>query len=365
MATRLARRKSNARLWCDALEPRVTPAAVPVIDFHDGFSGPHGAEIYAGPPKGHAPGQLVLTGGPHQGAAAWDRIRVDVRAFQTTFIFQQGDADPATYWSKGDGFTFALASDFPPTFGAAGEGLGYQGLANSVAIKFDLVDNAGEGSNSVGVYTGGAAPTAPATSLDGTGIDLHSGHPFRADIAYDGVALTLTLTDTTAPDHTWTGNFAVDIPGALGASTGYVGFTAGTGELFALQTIKTWTYTEATPSPALNRPPAIMTAAKVILETPTSVVLGGGATDDGGADNLTYTWTVISTPGGASPRVEPISSPDYPTAAARHSRPDRRLHLPVHRPRRPGADRDQFRPSRPRSDDQRRGRRPPGGDRSQ
>src|SRR5439155_26267498 len=65
---------------------------------------------------------------------------------------------------------------------------------------FDLVDNAGEGTDSVGVYTGGAAPTTPAVNLAGTGIDLHTGHPFRADLAYDGINLNLTLTDTTAPE---------------------------------------------------------------------------------------------------------------------------------------------------------------------
>jgi hypothetical protein len=116
-----------------------------------------------------------------------------------------------------------------------------------VAIKFDLVDNAGEGSNSVGVFTGGATPSMPGVSLDGTGIDLHSGHPFRANIAYDGADLALTLTDTTIPDRTWTGHFAVDIPNALGASTGFVGFTAGTWDLFTRQTIKSLTYAEDTP----------------------------------------------------------------------------------------------------------------------
>ena len=70
--------------------------------------------------------------------------------------------------------------------GVAGGGLGYQGLTNSVAVKFDLVDNAGEGGHSVGVFTGGADPTMPAVRLDGTPIHLHAQHPIRADLAYDG-----------------------------------------------------------------------------------------------------------------------------------------------------------------------------------
>jgi len=34
----------------------------------------------------------------------------------------------------------------------------------------------------------------------------------------------------------------VDIPAALGATTGYVGFSGGTGGLTAIQEILTWTY---------------------------------------------------------------------------------------------------------------------------
>jgi hypothetical protein len=296
---------------CEALEPRETPSAATVIDFSNGFP----AFATGGMSARYEDAKVLLTDGPFQSMAAWATARVDIGAFETSFVFQQGDDDPASYWSKGDGLTFAVTSSKSPFFGTSGGGLGYQGLTNSVAVKFDLVDNAGEGSNAVGVYTNGAAPTTPAVSLDGTSIDLHSGHPFRADIAYDGVALTLTLTDTTAPDRTWTRGFAVDIPTAIGAGTGYVGFTGGTGELYARQTINSWTFTETAPAASVNRPPVIMSPARVILDSPTTVVLGGGATDDGGVDNLTYTWTVISTPGGAAPLVNPISSPDFPAAA--------------------------------------------------
>ena len=43
----------------------------------------------------------------------------------------------------------------------------------------------------------------------------------QADIAYDGQALTLTLTltDTADPARTWTHAFAVDIPAAVGSDT--------------------------------------------------------------------------------------------------------------------------------------------------
>src|SRR3954464_6238541 len=209
----MATRPLPPRLQCDALESRVTPATILDLGTADN------------------PGPLLLTDGPFQARAAWAPTPVDVRAFHTSFVFHQG-GEPAR---KGDGFTFALTGNPNQPAGTAGGGLGYAGLTDSVAIKFDLVDNAGEGVNSVGLYTGGADPTTPAVSLAGTPINLQSGHPFRADIGYDGTVLTLTLTDTPAPDQTWTHQFPVNVPAAVRSPTGYVGFTAGTGALFADQ----------------------------------------------------------------------------------------------------------------------------------
>lgn len=299
----LTARTIRRRPRCEALESREAPS-VTVIDFGAGFT------PGAMPGMSVTDGDLLLTSGPYQRQAVFAPTRVDVRAFQTSFVFRQdGGSGPI-----GDGLTFVVAGGNDQLFGTAGGGLGYQGITNSVAIKFDLVDNAGEGSESVGVYTGGAAPTTPAVNLAETGIDLHSGHPFRADITYDGVELNLTLTDTTAPDNNWTHGFEVDVPAAVGSSTGYVGFTAGTGELFARQTIESWTYAEDIPVDSVNKPPTITSAARVILESPTEITLGGGASDDSGAENLTYTWTVVSTPGGADPQVASIASPDFAAA---------------------------------------------------
>jgi hypothetical protein len=231
---------------------------------------------------------------------------VDIRAFHTSFVFHQG-GEPA---HKGDGFTFALTGNPDQPAGTAGGGLGYAGLTDSVAIKFDLVDNAGEGVNSVGLYTGGADPTAGAVRLDGTPINLQSGDPFRADLAYDGTVLTLTLTDMTAPDQPWTHQFPVNVPAAVGSPTGYVGFTAGTGALLAEQSIDSWTFASDTPP---SRPPVISDPAGVAPVSLLSVALIVGATDDGGPANLTYTWEIVSAPPGATSHISP--RPGDPTAA--------------------------------------------------
>jgi hypothetical protein len=84
-------------------------------------------------------------------------------------------------------------------------------------VKFDLFNNAGEGANSTGLYINGAAPTTPATDLTQSGVQLHSGNPFRVHMTYDGTTLTVTITDTVT-GATATQNYAVNIPATVGGS---------------------------------------------------------------------------------------------------------------------------------------------------
>src|SRR5262249_49358992 len=104
-------------------------------------------------------------------------------------------------------------------------------------------NNSGEGVNSTGLYTNGAAPTnLGAIDLTSSGIDLHSGDTFQVVMNYDGTTLTVTITDTLTSKSA-TQNYAINIPTTLGGTLGFVGFTGGTGGLVATQDILTWTYT--------------------------------------------------------------------------------------------------------------------------
>ena len=55
----------SPRLRCDALEPRLAPAAPLVIDFATGFTA---AGLPGGLPAGYADGDLLLTDGPFMDA---------------------------------------------------------------------------------------------------------------------------------------------------------------------------------------------------------------------------------------------------------------------------------------------------------
>ncbi|MDP9339399.1 MAG: chitobiase/beta-hexosaminidase C-terminal domain-containing protein [Acidobacteriota bacterium] len=170
-----------------------------------------------------------------QAGSAWFPAAVNIQSFTNDFNFQLTAGSPTA-----DGFTWTLQGNSTAALGAPGGSLGYQGIAKSVAVKFDLYDNGGEGPSSTGLFLNGASPTVPALAMGGAGIDLHSGHVFQVHMTYDGANLAMTITDATTAAK-FTNIWVVNIPGAVGGSTAFAGFTGGTGGYSALQKILTWT----------------------------------------------------------------------------------------------------------------------------
>lgn len=114
---------------------------------------------------------------------------------------------------------------------------------NSIAIKFDLHNNQGEGPNSTGIYVNGASPTTPSIDLTPSGINLHSGHLFHARITRTGAdQFTLTITDLNVYTVFQT-TFTVPNPELLQEGIVFAGFTAGTGATPSSIKILNWTLT--------------------------------------------------------------------------------------------------------------------------
>ncbi len=218
-------------------------------------------------------GILQLTANqPGEASSAFYTTPVSASTFSTDFAFQL--LDPLA-----EGLTFTIQANTPNAIGTGGGGLGYQGIAKSIALKLDLRDTAGEGDNSTGIYVNGAAPTVPSTPLAGSGIDLHSGHVFILHSDYDGTTESIILTDT-ATQAVWKTQAAEDIPTLLGSDIAYFGFTASTAattaapdtdiatakpsarplDAAAIPTTTTnildWTYTTA-PAPAILTPASL------------------------------------------------------------------------------------------------------------
>ncbi|CAN5428733.1 hypothetical protein BH10PLA1_BH10PLA1_13860 [soil metagenome] len=213
-----------------------------LIDYSQGFSGTSLALNGKAAVNGSS---LRLTdGGKNEASSAYVKTPVDVTQFKTSFTFKLSSGS-----SIADGFTFVLQNAGTSALGTVDGGLGSgppspsgsPGIGKSIAIKFDLYSNSGEGKNSTGLYTNGASPTSGATDLTSSGINLHSGHVMQVDLSYDGAELIETITDTQT-NAVFTKSYQIDIAGIVGGNTAYAGFTGGSGGITAVQDILTWTY---------------------------------------------------------------------------------------------------------------------------
>jgi legume-like lectin family protein/chitobiase/beta-hexosaminidase-like protein len=223
-----------------------TIQAAPTINFGNGFASVAGLKLNGTAISTNNLLQLTSTAGTYQtGTVFWNQP-VGVQTFSTDFSFQLSSA-------QGDGFTFTIQNVGATALGASGSGLGYQNIGKSVAIKFDLYSNAGEGTDSTGVYTNGAVPTVPAVDMTSSGLLLRSGDAMRAHVTYDGTTLSMTLTDQVT-NKTFSLSKAINIPQVVGANTAFVGFTGSTGGLSAIQKILTWTYSTQASNPVTSAP---------------------------------------------------------------------------------------------------------------
>jgi len=245
--------------------PIVTPSVLTVaaspattgINFGGGFATSQGQMILNGSTQLNGSGLQLTNGGTEEEGSAWYATPVNVQAFTTNFTFQLSNA-------LADGITFAIQNQGTSALGIFGGGLGYQYIPTSVAVKFDLFNNRGEGTDSTGLYTNGAMPSVPAIDLSSTGIDLHSGDTMAVQLVYDGTNLVMTITDTLTL-ATYSTSFAIDIPATVGDTTAYVGFTGGTGGLSANQQILSWTYAPTSSSPVAPVPQLSISAGSVVF----------------------------------------------------------------------------------------------------
>jgi hypothetical protein len=164
--------------------------------------------------------QLTDSGNPEL-ASAFTSEPVDVTRFQTRFTFQR------TNGPIYEGLTFTIQGQGPTALGTQQPGYGSEGLGQSVTITFGLEDSL-QGQETTGLVLNGAVPASVGSvNLYGTGIDWFNSDVYQVNLSYDGKELSVTITDT-ATGASASQVYSVDIPGTVGASAAYVGFTAGT-----------------------------------------------------------------------------------------------------------------------------------------
>ena len=199
--------------------------ANPVFSYPNGFSGATGAfQTAANAASFSGATMQVTSGGPgrHEAGGVWYKTQQNITSFTTNFTFRIADtgAIPSTV-----GMTFCIQNSNTTTNPSAPWGLqsgiyavadanmaGYgtysnesetmAGVGKSVAIKFDISSNNGQGV----IYPPGGAPNATGLYINGgpmarwfprlISIRLEStllGHVMAATIVYDGSILTMTL----------------------------------------------------------------------------------------------------------------------------------------------------------------------------
>ncbi len=316
----------------------ISPA--PAVNFSNGFSGAGASLQLNGTANKIVGSNLQLTdGASNEASSAFYTTAVSVNRFTSTFAIQQ--------LGTADGMTFTIQNAGVTALGGNGSSLGYgpaTGIGTSVALKFDLFSNAGEGTDSTGVFTNGANPSVSAGSFDMTssGVVLRNGNVMLVSLSYDGTTLNETVTDTV--NHaSFTHNYTVNIPSIVGANTAFVGFTAGTGGSAATQSVLSWSFTPLPNPPVAPSNLTITPASGTELDvswTQTSAPVDhfnilrltapstytqiaqvpGTATmypDGGLTENTTYSYEVVAVnAGGSSPVAGPASgtTPNAPLA---------------------------------------------------
>jgi stage V sporulation protein SpoVS len=232
---------SNVGIATFTIGPSVT-----TVNLGSGFS--TGSMILGGTATLNGTRLRLTDGGSYEVASAWYQTPVNIQQFVTNFSFQITGGSSST----ADGFMFVIQGGSSSAIGQAGGGLGYgpdavggtPGIGQSVAIKFDLYSNGGEGADSTGLYTNGASPTTPAVDMTSSGVNLHTTDVFNVQMSYDGTNLRLTITDATT-NATFNQTWPINIPATVGGNAAYVGFTGGTGGITAIQEIIGWTMSSA------------------------------------------------------------------------------------------------------------------------
>jgi Legume lectin domain/Chitobiase/beta-hexosaminidase C-terminal domain len=254
------------------------------INYGSGFSST--GLTFSGTAKLNGTRLRLTDTGTNEAGSAFVSTPINVQTFTSDFSFQLSSA-------SADGFTFTIQGVGATALGPSGGGLGYgpdtpggtPGIANSVAVKFDIYSNAGEGTDSTGLYTDGASPTTPALDMTSSGVTLLSGDVFNVHATYDGTTLTMTITDATNASQTFTASWTINIPGTVGSNTAYVGFTGGTGGLTAIQEILDWTYVTTSQltaaMPTFNPLPGTYTSAQSVALSDTTTGAAIHCTTDG------------------------------------------------------------------------------------
>jgi hypothetical protein len=208
-------------------------------------------------------------------------------SFKTSFQFRMGGVAGRP---NADGFTFVLqnAPTGIQTLGFNGGNMGYGGITNSLAIKFDTFLNLGidTSDNSIAIVRDGSILTSVATAA--APFDLDGGQILTAWIDYDGGSdrLDVYLGDSNSKPGTAVLSSTIDLAAILGKQA-YVGFTAATGVEVGQVDLLNWNWQPTSARSAADFPASFSTKVNLAQLSTDNLSLNGNARRIGSSIQLT------------------------------------------------------------------------------
>ena len=191
-----------------------------------------------------------------QRGTAWTRTLQPVKyGFTTTFQFKITNPSAPL---RADGITFMIQNAGITALGNGGGSIGYEGIAQSLAVELDTYQNSEYGdpnANHVAVQSCGLGPNSP--NHDGS-CGIGSVNSSLGSTLADGNTHTVTITYTPPPvgtlvvvlDGSQVLNVSVNLAniglGGPSSDSAYVGFTSATGGSHEAHDILSWTFTPST-----------------------------------------------------------------------------------------------------------------------
>jgi hypothetical protein len=224
--------------------------SIPALaDFNfDDFNNPQNPNLVGN--AGFSGGALRITAATEGqlGAAWYDQKQPIAGGFETTFRFNlSGAGGVEDFWGMfgADGLAFVIQNADPFAVGEGGSGMGYGGIANSLAVEFDTWGHPffeDPDSNHISVQSLGTEPNS-YTAIASLGLtsaiaELSDGATHTARIAYDGAILSVEF------DNSVVLEVSVDLSTLLGLDGGaaFVGFTASTGGAWQNHDVLSWSF---------------------------------------------------------------------------------------------------------------------------
>jgi hypothetical protein len=181
--------------------------------------------------------------------SAFSNATLNASSFSTLILFRITDPGGPIFdcntEAGADGLVFVVQSVRPDISGIGG-GIGYSGIDKSVGVEFDTWCNSSmndPSSNHVGINTNGSVAHDPL-SQDTASVtpNFDDGNIWSAWIDYNGTTLEVRVSQNSTRPSAALVSRILDIPGILGQTNAFVGFTSETGTDWGNHDIIYWKY---------------------------------------------------------------------------------------------------------------------------